>query len=205
MSNEDCCSTDEGSTSSWQGCIRRTQLNNIKTEHIHSDMDVLLESPVMEIRAMKQTLEAQDRQIPENTQEIAALKDAYEPTPTSNKSFVYEPRKSVEAVINKIMELLPVDLDEACSKMRAFYPRYTTTSLHADKILKSPEIICVLDLYVDLKELHIWRVGGYFNMKPCEQTIADWVCWVEAGQPPEDENNPFMSSWYIELEDEMGW
>ncbi|OJJ88121.1 uncharacterized protein ASPGLDRAFT_79778 [Aspergillus glaucus CBS 516.65] len=83
---------------------------------------------------------------------------------------------SIEADIIRIRGLLITSFPKFCTEIDAFRSRYGIDFSHTHQILESRAIIRVLNLYSDVKTLHLWETdkNRHKYLRLCEQVIEDW-------------------------------
>lgn len=169
-----------------------------------------------QIASMKKTIEAQDNQLKEHANDITLLqpyrdqaiadREALLNGPLANMSekdkFLRRkprppPKSSIEADISRIKRLQ--DHDRIWNENEVFWGRYGLSIANADSILKSPEVIRLLNFYADLECRPAWRM----ERSVCEETIEKWVDWVK-WEALEDKS-PFEEWDYQFLKMKMVW
>lgn len=112
---------------------------------------------------------------------------------------------SIEADIIRIRGLLITSFPKFCIEIDAFRSRYGIDFSHTHQILESRAIIRVLNLYSDVKTLHLWETdkNRHKYLRLCEQVIEDWQVWVGNGMLKT--KSPFETAGYKELKRKMGW
>ncbi|OJJ83014.1 uncharacterized protein ASPGLDRAFT_58816 [Aspergillus glaucus CBS 516.65] len=149
-----------------------------------------------QIASMKKTIEAQDNQLKEHANDITLLQPYRDQAIADLEALLNDPLANMGEK-DKIKRLQ--DHDGIWNENEVFWGRYGLSIASADSILKSPEVIRLLNFYADLECRPAWRM----ERSVCEETSekrVDLVKWEAL-----EDKSPFEKWDYQFLKTKMVW